>query len=180
MFPTNTGPGAQWAVQAKWAASALPVVVWAAFLSCVGGGGRHTVCKLTPAPSCRRAPDTPDLSATDPLTPCLLHCARCSAFPRAGPTVDQANTVTCTPATPSSTTDALGMASWSCTTGTTPGPVTISASAPNGQGEQRHFVHLHGSACIGTKCSSGLLGCTMLMLLRCWPSLLPADSVAPS
>lgn len=84
---------------------------------------------------------TPHTHCVDVLMP--------SSPDTAGPTTDPDGGVTCTAVAPAPLTDALGTATWTCTTGQTPGKVTLTVEAPN-----LFSSELHGTTatCTGSMC----------------------------
>lgn len=66
-----------------------------------------------------------------------------SSTDTAGPTADPDGGVTCTAVGPAPLTDALGTATWTCTTGQTPGKVTLTVEAPNLFSSELHTSNMH-------------------------------------
>lgn len=81
-------------------------------------------------------------------------CA-CSCLVSTGPTVSPAGAVTCLPDTPSSQTNAQGVAQWACTTGTTPGDVTISVDAESESPHHPCMLNLASAAHLPSEVDPG-------------------------
>lgn len=92
----------------------------------------HTPSRLVACTANRALHCRARLNRSSPPHPPQQTCPQLTATLPAGPTVEPAEALTCTPIAPAPLTDIIGTATWACSTGgTNMTDVTISVEAPN-------------------------------------------------